>query len=122
MKPEEALKNIGDWISNETRQRKYDKATVIELSDSLITLKVAVNKQVPKLAIWEGPYNDAKDDAEAYCPNNECNYALDAEDWSFCPKCGTSVVFHQDEVQKMKIEEVLEEVKIQKAWRKIARK
>ncbi|NCD10740.1 MAG: hypothetical protein EOL98_15265 [Negativicutes bacterium] len=45
MKPEEALKNIGDWISEETEQRKYDKATVIELADSLITLKDAVNKQ-----------------------------------------------------------------------------
>ena len=42
MKPEEALKNIGDWISEETKKRKYAKITVIELSDSLITLKDAL--------------------------------------------------------------------------------
>lgn len=48
MKPEEALRIIGDWISEETRKRKYDKVTVIELSDSLISLKDALEKQVPK--------------------------------------------------------------------------
>lgn len=46
MKPEEALKNIGDWISEETRKQKYDKITVIELSDSLITLKNLIEKQI----------------------------------------------------------------------------
>lgn len=45
MKSEEALRNIGDWISEETKKRKYDKLTVIELSDSLITLKEALEKQ-----------------------------------------------------------------------------
>ena len=45
MKPEEAIKNIGDWISEETQKRKYDKLTVIELSDSLITLKKSIESK-----------------------------------------------------------------------------
>lgn len=39
MKPDEALKIIGDWISDETKKRKYANITLIELSEALITLK-----------------------------------------------------------------------------------
>lgn len=39
MKPNEALKIIGDWISDETKKRKYANITLIELSEALITLK-----------------------------------------------------------------------------------
>lgn len=54
MKPEEALKNIGDWISEETEQRKYDKATVIELSDSLVALKKSIeNKKTERRTLLE---------------------------------------------------------------------
>ena len=42
MRPDEALQIIGDWISDETRKRKYEKITVIELADALITLKNAI--------------------------------------------------------------------------------
>lgn len=44
MKPSEALKIIGDWISDETHKRKYEKATIIELSEALIVLKVVVEE------------------------------------------------------------------------------
>ena len=39
MKPEEALKLIGDWIAEETRKRKYKDEEVRKLSESLIVLK-----------------------------------------------------------------------------------
>lgn len=39
MKPDEALKIIGDWISDETKKRKYANITLIELSEALIALK-----------------------------------------------------------------------------------
>lgn len=42
MKPDEALKTIGDWISDETKKRKYEKITLVELSEALITLKDAI--------------------------------------------------------------------------------
>ena len=54
MKPEEALKIIGDWISEETRNRKYDKITVIELADSLVALKKSIeNKKTEKRTLLE---------------------------------------------------------------------
>ena len=42
MRADEALQIIGDWISDETRKRKYAKITLIELADALITLKDAI--------------------------------------------------------------------------------
>ena len=44
MEPDEALKIIGDWISDETRKRKYEKITLIELSEALIALKDAIRR------------------------------------------------------------------------------
>ena len=87
MKPEEALKNIGDWISDETRQRKYDKATVIELSDSLITLKVAVNKQVPKKPI-ESEFTPL------ICPDCEAKVILGQK---YCDNCGQRIDWGYEE-------------------------
>ena len=42
---------------------------------------------------WEGPFNEAKDDAEMYCL--ECDYNLDygAEDWNYCPDCGAKLIY-----------------------------
>ena len=76
MNPEEALRNIGDWISEETQKRKYDKATVIELSDSLITLKEAIKKQIPKKVTFRSEY---------LCGN--CNVTINSED-CYCFNCG----------------------------------
>lgn len=89
MKPEEALKNIGDWISEETEQRKYDKATVIELADSLITLKVAVNKQVPKKPIIFGKNTDGP--YRFKCP--ECGRLWWEKSYitKYCDKCGNLI-------------------------------
>jgi len=42
MRPDEALQIIGDWISDETRKRKYANITLVELSEALITLKDAI--------------------------------------------------------------------------------
>ena len=87
MKPEEALKNIGDWISDETRQRKYDKATVIELSDSLITLKVAVNKQVPKKV--DGEYDEK---TCTVCDEDILSYYA-----NYCENCGQKLDWGNEE-------------------------
>ena len=87
MKPEEALKNIGDWISDETRQRKSDKATVIELSDSLITLKVAVNKQVPKKPI-ESEFTPL------ICPDCEAKVILGQK---YCDNCGQRIDWEDEQ-------------------------
>ena len=87
MKPEEALKNIGDWISEETEQRKYDKATVIELADSLITLKVAVNKQVAKKP--EMYIGDYEFERWPICP--KCNGELHPNGEKFCSDCGQAI-------------------------------
>jgi hypothetical protein len=44
MKPDEALKIIGDWISDETKKRKYPKIDLIELSEALIVLKEIIKE------------------------------------------------------------------------------
>ena len=46
MKPEEALKIIGDWISEQTEARKYFKGEIYELSEALIVLKILVEESV----------------------------------------------------------------------------
>ena len=93
MKPEEALKNIGDWISNETRQRKYDKVSVIELSDSLITLKDAVNKQIPlKPQLESDGYSDGELVYDTWiCPKCGEDYEIDFHDYKYCPECGQRI-------------------------------
>ena len=84
MKPEEALRIIGDWISEETRKRKYDKVTVIELSDSLITLKEALEKQIPKKPNTNF-YGDGS--IETVCPECEANIEDLGDEYSGCPYC-----------------------------------
>lgn len=93
MKPEEALKNIGDWISNETRQRKYDKVTVIELSHSLITVKDAVNKQIPlKPQLGSDGYSDGELVYDTWiCPKCGEDYEIDCHDYKYCPECGQRI-------------------------------
>ena len=39
---------------------------------------------------WEGPYNEAKDDAQCYC--GKCDLPLEEDDWNFCPKCGVGLL------------------------------
>ena len=48
MNIEKALKTIGDWISRETELRKYPKGELLELSESLQKLKVAIARQSVK--------------------------------------------------------------------------
>ena len=93
MKPEEALKNIGDWISNETRQRKYDKASMIELSHSLITVKDAVNKQIPlKPQLESDGYSDGELVYDTWiCPKCGEDYEIDFHDYKYCPECGQRI-------------------------------
>lgn len=90
MKPEEALKNIGDWISEETKKRRYDKITVIELSDSLITLKDALEKQVPKSY-------DIRCNASGVCYDcPECGVKIDRYD-KYCFSCGQRIDWSESE-------------------------
>ena len=93
MKPEEALKNIGDWISEETRQRKYDKVTVIELAHSLITVKDAVNKQIPlKPQLESDGYSDGELVYDTWiCPKCGEDYEIDCHDYKYCPECGQRI-------------------------------
>lgn len=48
-------------------------------------------------ARWEGPFNEAKDDAEVYCGNINCDYNLEEgyESWDYCPKCGMKIIWHE---------------------------
>ena len=39
---------------------------------------------------WEGPYNEAKDDAQCYC--GKCDLPLEEDDWNFCPRCGVGLL------------------------------
>ena len=89
MKPEEALRIIGDWISEETRKRKYDKVTVIELSDSLISLKDALEKQVPKKPIICGENPDGT--YQFKCP--ECGRLWWEKSYitKYCDECGNLI-------------------------------
>ena len=48
MSIESALKTIGDWISKETESRKYPKDELLELSESLQTLKAEIARQSVK--------------------------------------------------------------------------
>lgn len=93
MNPEEALRNIGDWISEETQKRKYDKVTVIELSHSLITLKDASSKHIPKKPQLEA---DVYDDGELVydtwiCPKCGEDYEIEYHDYKYCPDCGQRI-------------------------------
>ena len=99
MKPEEALKNIGDWISNETRQRKYDKVTVIELSHSLITVKDAVNKQIPlKPQLEADGYSDGELVYDTWiCPKCGEDYEIEYDDYKYCPDCGQRIDWSESE-------------------------
>lgn len=72
-------KQLKDWGIEELKSPNEDseKLTLIE----------ACNVR------WEGPWNDAKDDAETYC--GDCDYPLDegAEDWNYCPMCGLKLIY-----------------------------
>ena len=56
---ESALKTIGDWISKETESRKYPKVELLELSESLKTLKVTIARQSVKS---EGNWKELRED------------------------------------------------------------
>ena len=70
-------KLIENWVIEEILPDGSEKLTLIE----------------PCNVRWEGPFNDAKDDAETYC--GDCDYNLDegAEDWNYCPMCGLKLVY-----------------------------
>jgi hypothetical protein len=42
---------------------------------------------------WEGHTNEAKDNAEMYCGNPECDEYL-SEDYNYCPYCGVKLLIH----------------------------
>ena len=89
MKPEEALKVVGDWVSIETSKRRYEKCEVIELSDALITLKTALEKQVPKKPIRCGENPDGT--YQFKC--SECGRLWWEEGYitRYCDNCGNPV-------------------------------
>ena len=100
MKPEEAIEVIGGWISDETKKRKYAKITVIELSDALVTLKAALEKQVAKKPDLEA---DGYDDSGNLiydtwiCPCCETRYEVDYDEHDCCPSCGQKIDWSEEE-------------------------
>ena len=50
----------------------------------------ALEKQIEIEPDWEAPTNDAKDDAEAYCPR--CDYRL-KDETNYCPDCGQKILW-----------------------------
>lgn len=50
-----------------------------------------ITKEVEKEPRWDGPWNEARDDAEAYCPR--CDYWFDCEEPRYCPDCGQRIVW-----------------------------
>jgi hypothetical protein len=46
---------------------------------------------------WEGPFNEAKDDAETYC--GMCDEYISDDDWKFCPKCGVELLRYDYEIE-----------------------
>ena len=49
---------------------------------------------------WEGPYNEAKDDAEMYCMECDENLDYGGEDWNYCPNCGAKLIYRTEEDYK----------------------
>lgn len=49
------------------------------------------------LVRWEGPFNEAKDDAEVYC--GHCDFCLEygIESWEYCPMCGNKIIWHKED-------------------------
>lgn len=84
MKPDEALKIIGDWISEQTEARKYFKGEIYELSEALIVLKGLVEKQVAKKPNTNF-YGDGS--IETLCPECEANIEDLGDEYSGCPYC-----------------------------------
>lgn len=84
MKPEEALKIIGDWISEQTEARKYFKGEIYELSEALIVLKGLIEKQIPKKLEIDGEF-------DLLCAG--CGSVLDFKgyDGDYCPYCGQKI-------------------------------
>lgn len=84
MKPEEALKIIGDWISEQTEARKYFKGEIYELSEALIVLKRVVEKQVPK-KVDISPYNIK------FCPVCKGSVWQIKHESKYCFRCGQKI-------------------------------
>ena len=40
---------------------------------------------------WDGPYNDAQDDAVPYC--STCDEEIKEGHWTYCPICGTRLIW-----------------------------
>lgn len=58
--------------------------------------KVMKGENMKKLVRWTPPTNDAKDDAECYCP--DCDYYIENEDWKFCPMCGIGIALYEHDL------------------------
>ena len=67
----------------------------MNLNDEIMEInkKLSLSKSEKVTVRWEGPFNEAKDDAEMYCV--ECDYCLDygGEDWNYCPVCGIKLIY-----------------------------
>lgn len=63
-----------------------------QLKEMHLCCKESFKDEISFEVKWEGPFNDAKDDAEAYCGN--CSENINADDWSYCPKCGVKLLIH----------------------------
>lgn len=50
----------------------------------------------PCIVQFDGPYNDAKDDAEAYCGNCDEDLSAGDDHWKYCPMCGIKLLWPGD--------------------------
>ena len=71
MKARETIKTIGDWISEETYKRKYNKTEIVELSEALINLKCMTEQQGNS---WI-PVSERLPNMEE-CQKNDCRFIV----------------------------------------------
>lgn len=84
MTPQEAIMNVKAYLPD-TDAKKY----VIE----------ALEKQIPKKPIFEadGYYYDELVYDTWHCPNCDCIYEVDCEDYDHCPNCGQEIDWGEDD-------------------------
>lgn len=85
------------WIRVEERQKHNDElmdyaygkiiVLVSEYFKKLEDVKAEVKVQ------FDGPYNEAKDDAQAYCGDCGEDLSDGDDDWRFCPRCGVGLLW-----------------------------
>ena len=78
---------------NASYKRQHEK---MKKENAQLKEKLSLAKTEGAEVVWDGPHNEAKDDAVPYCGN--CDEIIE-EEWLFCAQCGTKILLHGRDIQ-----------------------